>query len=114
MEIKELLQEMVRLDASDIYITADLPPVYRKDGVNIPSGTKKLTAEDTCNFKACKVILTLYHALSFSHLCEDEFRRACHVLDMGNDNLLLLFTIVNRISNYTENLKFMMSPSFTT
>ena len=48
MEIKELLQEMVRLDASDVYITADLPPVYRKDGVNTPSGIKKLTAENTC------------------------------------------------------------------
>ncbi|MCF6158463.1 MAG: PilT/PilU family type 4a pilus ATPase [wastewater metagenome] len=47
MEIKELLQEMVRLDASDIFITADLPPMYRKEGTNIPYGTKNLTAEDT-------------------------------------------------------------------
>lgn len=47
MEIKELLQEMVRLDASDIYVTVDLPPVFRKEGVNSPFGTRKLTAEDT-------------------------------------------------------------------
>jgi twitching motility protein PilU len=47
MEIKELLQEMVRHDASDIYITVGLPPMYRKEGVNFPFGTKKLTAEDT-------------------------------------------------------------------
>lgn len=47
MEIKELLQEMVRLDASDIYLTVDLPPIYRKEGSNAPFGTKKLTAEDT-------------------------------------------------------------------
>lgn len=47
MEITELLQEMVRLDASDIYITVDLPPMYRREGINIPCGTKNLTAEDT-------------------------------------------------------------------
>ncbi|NUO07564.1 MAG: PilT/PilU family type 4a pilus ATPase [Candidatus Brocadia sp.] len=47
MEIKELLLEMVRLDASDVYITVDLPPMYRREGINFPFGTKKLTAEDT-------------------------------------------------------------------
>ncbi|HHT9146232.1 MAG: PilT/PilU family type 4a pilus ATPase [Candidatus Brocadiaceae bacterium] len=47
MEIKELLQEMVCLDASDIYITVDLPPVYRKEGINTSFGAKNLTAEDT-------------------------------------------------------------------
>lgn len=47
MEMKELLQEMVRLDASDIYITVDLPPMFRREGVNFPFGVKKLTAEDT-------------------------------------------------------------------
>lgn len=46
MEIKELLQEMVRLDASDIYITVDLPPIYRTEGVNTPYGTKNFTTED--------------------------------------------------------------------
>ncbi|OHB44970.1 MAG: type IV pili twitching motility protein PilT, partial [Planctomycetes bacterium GWE2_41_14] len=47
MEMKELLQEMVRLDASDIYITVDLPPIYRKEGINTSFGAKNLTAEDT-------------------------------------------------------------------
>jgi len=47
MVIKELLEEMVRLDASDIYITVDLPPIYRKEGVNTSYGDKNLTAEDT-------------------------------------------------------------------
>ena len=47
MEIIELLQEMVRLDASDIYITVDIPPVYRKEGVNTPYGSKQLSQEDT-------------------------------------------------------------------
>ncbi len=46
MEIKELLQEMVRLDASDVYLTVDLPPMYRKEGINTPYGTKNLSAED--------------------------------------------------------------------
>jgi twitching motility protein PilU len=47
MEMKELLQEMVRLDASDVYITVGLPPSYRKEGMNTPYGTKNLTTEDT-------------------------------------------------------------------
>ncbi|HQU31653.1 MAG: PilT/PilU family type 4a pilus ATPase [Planctomycetia bacterium] len=47
MEIQELLQEMVRLDASDIYITVNLPPIFRKEGANIPMDTNKLTSEDT-------------------------------------------------------------------
>ena len=47
MEMKELLQEMVRLDASDIYITVGVPPIYRIEGINTPLGEKKLTAEDT-------------------------------------------------------------------
>src|SRR3990170_3827362 len=47
MDIKKLLQEMVRLDASDIYITVDLPPICRKEGVNASCGDKNLTAEDT-------------------------------------------------------------------
>lgn len=46
MEIKELLQEMVRIDASDVYLTVDLPPMYRKEGINTPYGTKNLSAED--------------------------------------------------------------------
>lgn len=47
MEIKDLLQEMVRLDASDIYITVGLPPVFRKEGINIPAGQEMVTGDDT-------------------------------------------------------------------
>lgn len=47
MEIKDLLQEMVRLDASDIYITVGLPPVFRKEGNNIPAGQEIVTGDDT-------------------------------------------------------------------
>ena len=38
---------MVRLDASDIYITVDIPTIYRKEGVNTPYGSKQLSQEDT-------------------------------------------------------------------
>lgn len=47
MDIKELLLEMVRLDASDIYITVGIPPIYRKEGINTSFGSKNLAAEDT-------------------------------------------------------------------
>ena len=47
MEIKELLQEMVRQDASDIYITVGIPPIYRKEGINTSFGSKNLTTDDT-------------------------------------------------------------------
>lgn len=47
MKIKELLQEMIKRDSSDIYITADLPPMYRTEGITEPFGDTKLTAEDT-------------------------------------------------------------------
>lgn len=47
MEIKDLLQEMVRLDASDIYITVGLPPVFRKEGNNIPANQEMITVDDT-------------------------------------------------------------------
>ncbi len=48
MDIKELLNEMVRVDASDIYLTVDSPPVYRVEGKTQPwEKAKKLTGEDT-------------------------------------------------------------------
>lgn len=36
MNIEELLTEMVRLDASDIYITVDFPPAFRVEGTTTP------------------------------------------------------------------------------
>jgi len=47
MNIRELLEEMVRRDASDLYITVDSPPMYRVEGVVVPGGTRKYTAEET-------------------------------------------------------------------
>ena len=45
--IRELVEEMVRLDASDLYITVDSPPMYRVEGVVSPRGSRKYTPEET-------------------------------------------------------------------
>lgn len=45
--IRELLEEMVRREASDLYITVDSPPMYRIEGVVVPGGTRKYSAEET-------------------------------------------------------------------
>lgn len=41
MDIKELLDEMVNLKASDIYITVGVPPTYRVEGNLVASGRHK-------------------------------------------------------------------------
>jgi len=45
--VRELVEEMVRRDASDLYITVDSPPMYRVEGVTTPWGEEKFTPEDT-------------------------------------------------------------------
>ncbi len=45
--IRELLEEMVRQEASDLYITAESPPMYRVEGITSPWGDRKYTPEDT-------------------------------------------------------------------
>ncbi|MBI3092567.1 MAG: PilT/PilU family type 4a pilus ATPase [Candidatus Tectomicrobia bacterium] len=47
MTIKDLLKIMVERDASDVYLTAEAPPMYRIDGVNRPAGKTPLTAQMT-------------------------------------------------------------------
>jgi len=47
MKIEDLLKEMIKRDSSDIYITTELPPMYRTEGVTEPCGTEKLTPEQT-------------------------------------------------------------------
>ncbi len=48
MDIKDILNEMVRIDASDVYLTVDLPPVYRIEGkTQAWEKAKKLASEDT-------------------------------------------------------------------
>jgi twitching motility protein PilU len=45
--IRELLEQMVQLDASDLYITVDSPPMYRVEGITSAWGEKKYTPEET-------------------------------------------------------------------
>jgi twitching motility protein PilU len=45
--IRELLEHMVQLDASDLYITVDCPPMYRVEGITSPWGERKYTPEET-------------------------------------------------------------------
>jgi twitching motility protein PilU len=47
INLRELLEEMVRQDASDLYITVDSPPMYRVEGVTFPSGERKYSPEET-------------------------------------------------------------------
>lgn len=47
MKIEDLLKTMVDRDASDIYVTTEVPPMYRIDGVTQPVGTENLTREQT-------------------------------------------------------------------
>ncbi|MBM4330347.1 MAG: PilT/PilU family type 4a pilus ATPase [Deltaproteobacteria bacterium] len=45
--IRELLEEMVRREASDLYITVDSPPMYRVEGSVSAWGGRKYTPEET-------------------------------------------------------------------
>ncbi len=45
-DIRELLSEMVIRNASDLYLTADSPPVFRVEGFNQPYGSAPLTPKD--------------------------------------------------------------------
>ena len=45
MDIRYLLRVMVERDASDIYLTVDLPPIYRIQGVTHPIGDTAFTNE---------------------------------------------------------------------
>lgn len=45
--IRELLEQMVRREASDLYITVDSPPMYRVEGSVSAWGDRKYTPEET-------------------------------------------------------------------
>ncbi len=47
LALRSLLEEMVRLRASDLHITAGLPPQYRVDGEIISADTEELTPDMT-------------------------------------------------------------------
>ncbi len=46
-EIKKYLQYMVEKDASDIYLTVGVPPMFRIEGETLPYDEEPLTPEDT-------------------------------------------------------------------
>lgn len=45
-KLEQLLEFMVKNNASDIYLTYDAPPMYRIEGITKPAGDYKLTMED--------------------------------------------------------------------
>jgi len=45
--LPELLEHMVEINASDLYITVDAPPMFRVEGVTSPWGNLKYTPEET-------------------------------------------------------------------
>ncbi len=47
LKIEQLLEFMVKHDASDIYLAYEAPPMYRIEGITQPAGKHKLTMEDT-------------------------------------------------------------------
>jgi len=47
INIRDLLEEMVRRDASDLYITVDSPPMFRVEGETFPWGERKYSPEET-------------------------------------------------------------------
>lgn len=46
-KVEQLLEFMVKNNASDIYLTYDSPPRYRIEGITQPAGNYKLSMEDT-------------------------------------------------------------------
>jgi twitching motility protein PilU len=46
IDIHEVLKVVVEKDASDVYLTVELPPMYRIQGVTQPVGTQPLTNEE--------------------------------------------------------------------
>jgi len=52
MEFMDLLKHMVEKDASDIYITAGCPPMFRIEGITEPWGEQDLGGEQTAKMAA--------------------------------------------------------------
>ncbi|MEW6681191.1 MAG: ATPase, T2SS/T4P/T4SS family, partial [bacterium] len=47
MSIDQMLEKMVETNASDLYIKAGCPPMYKIEGTTLPAKMEKLTPEDT-------------------------------------------------------------------
>jgi len=79
MEMKELLEEMVKLDASDIYLTVDYPPAFRVEGKTSPGPYDVLTSEAV--EKLAFSILSEKQKITFPN--EKEMNLALHFPSLG-------------------------------
>ena len=62
INLRDLLQEMIEKGASDLHLTAGLPPMLRVDGEVMPTDREALTPEQT-------------QALAYSILNEEQQKR---------------------------------------
>src|SRR5678815_6104956 len=60
INLRDLLQEMIEKGASDLHLTAGLPPMIRVDGEIIPTDRPALSPEQTQALA--------YSAVSYTHL----------------------------------------------
>jgi twitching motility protein PilU len=79
MEIRDYLKVMVERKASDIYLTADSPPIYRIEGITCPIGEGKLTNEQLVNL--AKAIMSERQRKEFEDSL--EMNLALHYEDLG-------------------------------
>ena len=49
ISLRELLEDMMKTEASDLHLTAGLPPMFRVDGALVASRFETLSPEDTKN-----------------------------------------------------------------
>jgi twitching motility protein PilU len=77
--LKEYLEYMVAKDASDIYFTVGLPPVFRIEGVTLPNDEPELTPEETESL--ADSIMSERQRLAFEE--EYEMNLALYYRDLG-------------------------------
>ena len=53
MDVKTLLKGMVEREASDMYLTVDIPPTYRVHGSTKPTGDPPFTNETIGKSRYC-------------------------------------------------------------
>ena len=87
MGIEELLHEMVRLEASDLYIAAGIPPTYRVEGETKMASGEKLMPEDTM-----KLALSVMNDNQKAHFLEErEMNLALSYTNLGRFRVNLLY-----------------------
>jgi twitching motility protein PilU len=79
MDIRDLLVEMIKQDASDVYVTTESPPMYRVEGVVRPWGEEKFTSTQT--MELANSIMTEKQKIRFAE--ELEMNLALYYPDLG-------------------------------